>query len=282
MDHINDELAFAAISLGYAGWTLWLDLRVFYGWQAGGYVGKFTHWGLALDLVFLAVNLLCAALAAPPAPLLAARRALLLWAATTTLQVDLSFLLFVLPLRLAGKEKADAGILNPVSAHKHIINAAWIFGAAALQDEAPDTSSLAFRTTAPVMLSLVYLIFALLVADPVRAPAVLRALGIALPEQPLNTALPKHELGNITVLPGEWIYNSFRRPSARLLFLLVPALLSPLAAWALPQAHAAMHGQPARRAALLTFVALLSPAVYGLPRVLAPGAARGGQKAKAR
>jgi hypothetical protein len=277
---MEERAAFAALSLCYALWTLWLDLRVYYGWQRGGWLGKFTHWALLLDLVFLAVNALCAALAAPPAPLLAARRALLLWAATTTLHVDLSFLLLVLPLRLAGKEKADAGILNPVSAHKHIFNLAWIFGAAALQDEAPDTSSIAFGAAAPVLLSLAYLVFALRVADPARAPATLRALGIAMPEQPLNTALPKHELGNITCIPGEWIYRAFRRPLARLLFLLVPALLSPLAAWALKQVHAAMHGQPARRAALLVFVSLLSPAVYCLPRALATGGARVSQRAK--
>jgi hypothetical protein len=148
-----------------------------------------------------------------------------------------------------GKDKSAAGILSGSSAHKHIINALWLFGLIGLED--PDLISTASTCeyyacalVLPILLQFLYLQFALRVKDPATAPDMLAWMGIAMPDDSVNArssdsksdgdataATPSHPhlLGNVTVVPGEWIYSAFKSATIRKLFVVGPMLCAPAA-----------------------------------------------------
>lgn len=160
--------AAALVALAYSLWTLKLDFEVYYGWQKGGWKAKFTHWGFALNVLYLMLAALAALVHHPTPPLLATvKRRVLYLSATVTLHVDLSFLVLILPRRLLGLEKA-LQVMSASSVHKHVLNAMWVFGVAGLDPKRTPLDNDEFFVwgiLVPLLFASLYLLFALFISN---------------------------------------------------------------------------------------------------------------------
>ncbi|GBG30929.1 Hypothetical Protein FCC1311_071502 [Hondaea fermentalgiana] len=261
--------ALTTAALVNALWTVRVDLRYFYGWQGGAWMFKFTHWSLTATLAFLLVSF--ADVLTGYGLLAAPRRWCLLTSSVLAFAVDFGFFGFIFPKRLKEKDRVEP-ILTVTSAHKHAINLLWLLADAGSHPGPwPATPQLfaevaVFSFVVPVLITAAFYQLAKVVKDETRGVRLLEFVGVPLPEPEEELPLDARKRGNMTAIPGQWIYGSFKHDKLRTLFLLSPVVYGPVTLGLLGVAHLALYEHPVVDIAVLALITGLTPALY-LPEV---------------